>query len=99
MIDGDHDEFADPVWWSAAARLLDSKEGRQVVRIADAECALNVTSLPDTAKSFLVAALMERCKRRAVIFVPDEARARTMAHDGQFLYKNFDLSCTRLCAL
>ena len=89
MIDGDHDEFADPVWWSAAARLLDSKEGRQVVRIADAECALNVTSLPDTAKSFLVAALMERCKRRAVIFVPDEARARTMAHElSSFFNKN-----------
>ena len=50
-----------------------------MARISDTDRALNITSLPDTAKSFLVAALMERRKRRAVIFVPDEARARTMA--------------------
>jgi transcription-repair coupling factor (superfamily II helicase) len=79
VIDGNGDEFAWPVWWNAAARFLESAEGRRVARISDTDRALNITSLPDTAKSFLVAALMERRKRRAVIFVPDEARARTMA--------------------
>ena len=67
MIDGNGDEFAWPVWWNAAARFLESAEGRRVARISDTDRALNITSLPDTAKSFLVAALMERRKRAVIL--------------------------------
>ncbi len=69
------------VWSDASDLLLCSDAGRTILRhIADA-APLNVTGLVDSAKSFLIASLEEKTSRKACVFVPDEARARSLREE------------------
>ncbi|NLA96126.1 MAG: DEAD/DEAH box helicase, partial [Clostridiaceae bacterium] len=69
------------VWSEASRLLLRSETGKKLQRTIAAQDPANLSGLPDPAKSFLVASLVEEENKRALVLVPDEARARIMREE------------------
>ncbi len=69
------------LWSDAARSLLDSEAGRQLLACIDGRRQANLSGLPDPAKSFLIASLLDRTGRPALVLVPDEARARALGEE------------------
>ncbi len=69
------------VWSEASRLLLRSGPGRKLRSAIAARKPANLSGLPDPAKSFLAASLIEQESKRALVLVPDEARARAMREE------------------
>lgn len=69
------------VWSDASELLLCSVAGRTVLRYIADGTPLNITGLVDSAKSFLIASLEEKTGRKVCVYVPDEARARSLREE------------------
>lgn len=78
--DDNHDR--DRTVWSQASRLvLESAAGVNLRRVIAQHRQANVSGLPDSAKSFLIASLTDQQQGRSMVFVADESRARTLREE------------------
>ncbi len=75
------DDQARELWSDAARSLLDSEPGNRLLACVDASRQANISGLPDPAKSFLIASLLDQRGKGALVLVPDEARARTLGEE------------------
>jgi len=66
------------VWSDASDLFLNSAPGCELLRCAAGGRPLNVTGAADPAKSFIVASLAEKTRRKVCVLVPDEARGRAL---------------------
>ena len=66
------------IWSFASSSLLQEGAGEKLKSFALKGESANISGLPDPAKSFVIASLLDQVGGRACVLVPDEARARAL---------------------
>ncbi len=79
------------VWSEASRLLLASKEGRRLGEFLANRQAANLTGLPDPAKAFIIASLVQAEDKPAMILVPDLLRGRALEADLGAFFPTEDL--------